>query len=195
MLRGEGGKGVWIGFLVARVREEKGRAWNYMGIQTALQGMVRRGRVLKEHETLWDSRRAISEGQVWAGQLMAGGSEVSASVCSGEGKVEPVPLWAGAVGGEQNSTWLWDSPVLVPVTPSWLLVCAGGKLVLCMDPAVPSEGELKLPTALVLHLSVFRFFFHLCLLMLFHLWYRLNLRPTTPPSLHLILNSYLYLCW
>lgn len=30
MLKGEGGKGVWTGFLVGRVREEKQWAWNYV---------------------------------------------------------------------------------------------------------------------------------------------------------------------
>lgn len=70
-------------------------------------------------------------------------------------------------------------------------LCQGGS----MDPAVPCDGELRFTTALVLRLPVFRFFFHLCLFMLFHLWYRLNLRPTTPPLSPPYSYSYLYLFW
>jgi len=56
---------------------------------------------------------------------MAGGSEVSDSQFAmrnamlGLFACEQEP-WVG----EKNSVWLWDSPVLVPVTPPWLLVCA-----------------------------------------------------------------------
>jgi len=64
--------------------------------------------------------------------------------------------------------------------------------VLRVDPAAPSQEDLKLPSASVLHLPVFSFFFHFCLLMIFHLRYRLNLKPTTPPLSTLFLVIYIY---
>lgn len=90
---------------------------------------MKRGRAFTGHESLWDSRRAGSEGQIPAGQFMVKDPEVLDSICSGEGKAEPVPLWA--VGGEQDRMWLWDYSVL----------CFGywsvpEKLVLPIDPAV-----------------------------------------------------------
>lgn len=57
-----------------------------------MEGVVRRGRAFTGHESLGDSRRAGSEGHIWAGQVMVKDPEVLTSVCSGEGKAEPVPL-------------------------------------------------------------------------------------------------------
>lgn len=61
---------------------------------------------------------------------------------------------------EQNSMWPLEVSSAGP---------HGSILVVVLHPTVPSEGELKLPTALVLHLPVFRFVFHMCPLMMFHL--------------------------
>lgn len=105
---------------------------------------MRRGRALTGRESLWDSRRAAPEGQIRAGQVMVKDPEVLASVCSREGKAEPVPLWAG--GGEHGRMWLWEYPVLcfgccsVPEE-------AGAPHGSC---CVPRDRELKVPAALVL---------------------------------------------
>lgn len=158
-----------------------------MGSQTTWQSMTTRGRVLKEHETLQNSRRALSEGQDWTGQLMAECSEVSASVYSREGKAEPVTLWAGAVGGEENATWLWDSILAAGQ-------CQGGRwcsarILLCL---VRRSSKSYLPLSIICLNS--EFFFHLCLLMYFIcdtglIW---GLQPLLSPP-----HSYsnLYLLW
>lgn len=125
---------------------------------------------------------------------MAGGSEVSASwFAAWKAKLRLFPckqeLWVRnktACGfGTPRCGSLWHH------LGCWSV--PGSKLVPCMDPAFPSERELKLPAALVLRLFVFSFFFHLCLLMLFQLWYRLDLRPTTPPLSTLFLQLFIFI--
>lgn len=130
MLRGEGRTGVWTWFFSG---EGKGSEKGELELHRYPDSDVRCD------ESLRDSRRAVSEGQIWAGQVMVKGLEVLASVCSGEDEAEPVPLWA--VCGEHDRMWLWDCLVLC--LGYWAVPEEVGAL--HGSCCVPGDRELKLP--------------------------------------------------
>lgn len=81
------------------------------------------------------------------------------TVCSGEGKAEPAPLLTGTMSREPNKLWLWDSPLLVPIS-TLLLVCTReqadiprGSSVLCEGRGQTHDSSYPLPTCIQPFLS------------------------------------------
>lgn len=71
-------------------------------------------------------------------------------VCSGEGKAEPAPLLTGTMSKEPNKLWLWDSPLLVPISTFCCWSVPGSKLIFHVGPLCFVKGEVKLLTVLIL---------------------------------------------